>query len=185
MHTRSHDRPDRDGFSVVELMVGITLLVIAVGGMAVTIVSGNRLEASNEETTQAYEAARRKMEELRSADPTDVFAAYNSDPADDPAGAPGSGFAVAGLNVRAGDPDGLQGRVVLPETPTGVGAGVELREDLADASFGMPRDLNGDGVVDAVDHAGDYTILPVRVLVEWTGRSGDRTISLDTILGVR
>lgn len=174
----------QSGLSVVELMVAITLLVIAVGGMAMTIVSGNALEATNEETTLAYEAARQTMEELRATDVADVFAAYNTDPGDDPVGAPGSGFAVAGLNLQAGDPDGLCGRVVLPETP-GVGTDVDLREDLVDASFGMPRDLNGDGAIDALDHAGDYVVLPVRVLVEWTGRSGNRTISLDTILGVR
>jgi hypothetical protein len=31
----------------------------------------------------------------------------------------------------------------------------------------MPRDLNGDGVVDALDHSVDRILLPVKVTVEW------------------
>jgi hypothetical protein len=61
--------------------------------------------------------------------------------------------------------------------------GVEwLREDVVDAALGMPRDLSGDGVVDGLNHAGDYSILPVRVRVEWSGARGDETFELETIL---
>jgi hypothetical protein len=67
-------------------------------------------------------------------------------------------------------------------TQTGAGGALELREDVVDAGLGMPRDLNLDGVIDALDHSGDYRILPVRVLVEWTGMSGNRTHRLETVL---
>ena len=170
---------------MVELMIGITLLVIGIGGMTAAVVSGNKLEATNEETMRAYEAARQVMEDLRAADFSTVFASYNTDPGDDPPGAPGAAFAVPGLNLQLNDPDGMCGRVELPESPGALGPAVQLREDLADPSFGMPRDLDGDGAIDAADHADDYAILPVRVLVEWRGRTGDRTISLDTIVGNR
>jgi len=46
--------------------------------------------------------------------------------------------------------------------------------------IGMPRDLNLDGAVDALYHAGDYMILPVRVRVQWMGASGPRTVELQT-----
>ena len=38
-----------------------------------------------------------------------------------------------------------------------------LREDVAIPAMGMPRDLDGDNVVDGVDHKGDYRMLPVIV----------------------
>ena len=56
----------------------------------------------------------------------------------------------------------------------------ELRENAVDTTIGMPRDLNLDGAVDALDHAGDYMILPVRVRVQWMGASGPRTVELQT-----
>jgi hypothetical protein len=50
------------------------------------------------------------------------------------------------------------------------------------ASLGMPRDLTGDILIDNFDHAADYRILPVRVRVSWTGKSGPRSIELQTLL---
>ena len=43
--------------------------------------------------------------------------------------------------------------------------------------------LNGDGLVDAADHAGDYAALPVVVRVEWTGQSGPARVEIRTTLG--
>ena len=62
----------------------------------------------------------------------------------------------------------------------------ELREDVADAGLGMPRDLDGDGFVEpGVNVAGEYVVLPVRVLIEWRGVSGDRSVQLETMLCTR
>ena len=54
--------------------------------------------------------------------------------------------------------------------------------DLTDAVLGMPRDLNADSALDGNDHAGDYTILPVRVRIEWTGINGDRFMEMATAI---
>jgi hypothetical protein len=46
----------------------------------------------------------------------------------------------------------------------------------------MPRDLNADGVVDALNHVGDSRVLPVRVRIRWQSKNGPRTVELSTLL---
>ncbi len=75
------------------------------------------------------------------------------------------------------------GKIVLPEFDAG--SGVELREDLDLPELGMPRDLNGDGIVDSADHSADYRLLPVLLRLEWRGQSGHRQSEVRTILAHR
>lgn len=42
-----------------------------------------------------------------------------------------------------------------------------LREDLAVPRFGLPADLNGDGVIDGLAHGADYAVLPVSITFRW------------------
>ena len=113
---------------------------------------------------------------------SEVFQRFNSDPNDDPASglSPGDLIDVPGLHLMEGDPDGSVGQILFP-TATAGGA-VQLREDVQDAALGMPRDLNGDGALDALDHAGDYRILPVIVRFEWASPSGPAELEFRTIL---
>jgi hypothetical protein len=46
----------------------------------------------------------------------------------------------------------------------------------------MPRDLNGDGVIDALNHADDYLILPVTLRLEWRGAAGNARQDYHTVL---
>lgn len=55
-----------------------------------------------------------------------------------------------------------------------------LREDYIDARLGMPRDLNGDSLIDDLDHADDYIVLPVHVQIRWRGDFGPRVYDLYT-----
>jgi len=57
-----------------------------------------------------------------------------------------------------------------------------LREDVVLPKLGMPRDLNGDSMIDNVDHARDYFILPVHIRIEWIGSNGPRSFDLFTML---
>ena len=66
--------------------------------------------------------------------------------------------------------------------PAPSGPTLQLREDLDDPALGLPRDLNGDSIVDGLDHADDYFLLPLEVTVRWRGRSGDRTLRRVTML---
>jgi len=57
-----------------------------------------------------------------------------------------------------------------------------LREDVELPALGMPRDLNGDNLVDSEDHRGDYVLLPVCVRIRWTGRTGPQELRITTML---
>lgn len=170
----------RSGFSLVELLVVMVILAITLGEVTRSLINVAHLEPVQRESALALNAARSKLEEMRARPFEELVARYDADPANDPDGpgtAPGSGFAVRGLDLRDGDPDGWQGAVLLPLV------GGELREDVADAALGLPRDLNADDVVDGLDHAGDFSVLPVRVRVEWSGgAAGERSVELVTTL---
>jgi len=171
------------GFTLIEVLIASIILVVAVVGAMSTVTQISVLGRGNQESTQVYQAARAVVERLQSTPFEEVFERFNNDPADDPNGpgtAAGMNFAVPGVNLQTNDADGFCGRILFP-----VSAGNVLREDLDDAAFGMPRDLNGDGVIDAVDHSDDKIILPVRIQVQWTGSSGNRTAEFTTTLGVR
>jgi len=164
---------------MLEIMFSVAVLTVAVSGMASAMISSMKLDRVNRETTVAHEAARQVLETVQSQAFAEVFATYNANAADDPAGAgtaPGANFAVGGLRAQAGDPDGFPGQVLFPMQ------GTQIREDIVDLGWAMPRDLNGDAVVDGLDHSADCRMLPVRVRVAWTGITGPRTLDLETIL---
>lgn len=167
----------RAGFTVVEVLITLAILLVALRITVQTLASVNQLSPTNRETAIATQGAQNLLEELRAAPFQTLFVRYNDRPDDDPGvpgTAPGASFDVPGLQPRPGDPDGRVGRIEFPAI-----AG-ELREDADDRDLGMPRDLNGDGAEDGADHASDYTILPVRVWIEWSGRSGDRAVQMHT-----
>lgn len=159
----------------MELVVAIALMAIAFAGVSTTLASTMSMRKSNQETARAIRAALSLSEALRDEDITQVFARYNADEADDPDGvgtAPGPNFAVAGLTAQAGDPDGLVGWISFP------GDGMSLREDVEVREQGMPRDLNGDGLIDGLDHASDYLVLPVTITIQWAGPRGPSSIQI-------
>ena len=161
------------------------MIAIAISGTVGTITSTATLARSNEETTRAYQAAREAVEQLMSANASVLFALYNDTPLDDPpppGGLPAKNFDVFGLDPVEGDPDGLVGSVLVP---VDAGNPLQLRENRRDESFGLPRDLNADGVMDNNDHSGDYVLLPMRVRLDWQGISGERHLELDLLVGAR
>ena len=170
------------GFTVVEVTIMSTILVVGVLGMIAAVIAGMRLAAVNRETSAAHEAARAVIERMQSTAFSQIFATYDSDPANDPGGAgtaPGAKFAVAGLVAQKNDLDGLAGDVLFPTIQVG---GVDrLSESVTDARWRMPADLNADGIVSAGAMPGTYMILPVRVHVQWRGAGGNRHLDLDHV----
>ncbi|MBL8858074.1 MAG: prepilin-type N-terminal cleavage/methylation domain-containing protein [Planctomycetes bacterium] len=172
----------RSGFTLIELAVGMAILVIGVLGFSQSLVSAQKLDVKNREMDRAAQAAREVMERMRAESFPDVFRRFNTVTADDPGGAgtaPGAGFSVAGLTARAGDADGLPGEIIFPTLSASPEA---IHETVVNAQLGMPRDLNGDGVIDAADHSTDYRVLPVIVRVSWRGVGGDGYYELQTML---
>ncbi len=172
----------RGGFALVEVLVASGVLTIAVVGMAGAMLSSMALQRSESESTIARLSAQQVLETMQAVDFSEVWACYNASTADD-AGlvtpARGATFVVQGLTPVEGDADGRCGSIEFPETN---GA---LREDVVDAALGMPMDLDGNGTVDTANHASDYTLLPVRVRVDWRGPSGPQVYQLETILCLR
>jgi len=165
-------------------MIALAIISVAALGALRTLTSSSALGRANGETSVAYHAARRIMEEIKAQPFDEVFRLYNDDPEDDPGGAgtaDGGHFAVAGLDARADDADGFVGRVLLPLDDA---APEVLRENLFSVPLGTPRDLDLDGVIDGLDHAGDYALLPVVVRIDWRGAAGRRRVELATILEI-
>jgi type II secretory pathway pseudopilin PulG len=177
---RVRARPGQGGFSLVEVTVLALLLLVAVGGLSGAVLSSLKLARTSEESALADEAVRAQAAAMQTMGFNLIFASYNAAPA----AVPGAAFDVRGLTPQEGDPDGRVGRIVFPvvELPGGVQA---LREDVVEPRLGMTAplfmDLNNDG--DAVDDVtNDYTLLPVRLIVEWTGAGGNRSYELDLLL---
>ncbi len=163
-------------------MVAISVLTIAVVGATGSILAGDRLQRANRDSAIAEDAVRQVLESMRGSDLATTFARFNTTVADDPGGvaSPGATFDVAGLRsppTNAGAPVGTISFPIILN-----GAVPELREDFVDDEMGMPADLNADGAIDALDHRGDYRVLPVRVRVQWYGPLGTRTLTVETVL---
>ena len=177
--SRTIQRARDPGFTLVELLVAATVFTLVAGAVINVIVASTALNRTNRESVLAMEAASSIVETLKATPLDEVFARFDASAGNDPAAgvSPGAAFEVEGLDPQTGDADGFVGGISFP------GDGAVLREDADDPDLGLPRDLNGDSAVDALDHAADYRLLPVRVSVQWTGKTGARSIELITVLG--
>ncbi len=172
-------RRARSGMTLIEVTIAMGVLTVAVFLFTGVIASSSRIGSEKRQQSVAAHAARSQLERLRGLPFEQVWALCNERTDDDPAGAgtaPGPHFSVPGLDVRPDDSDGHVGRIGVPSV-----AGA-LREDAQSIELGLPRDLDGDSLVDERDHASDYRILPVRVEVEWQSPLGPRRIEMFTML---
>lgn len=180
---RQRGRGAGAGFSLIEVMVALAVVSIGLLGFSKAVLDAVVLSETNRESGIARRAAKQVLSDIEATTFSEVFARYNADASDDLASGdhlPGA-FAVDGLQVADGDADGLAGEIVFPDDVAWDGS-LHLREDSVEASLGMPRDLNLDGVVDAEDHAGDYIVLPVLVRVAWRGPGGASKVEFRTVL---
>lgn len=180
-HGSSRRASARSGFTVVELAVSATVLVVGVLGFLAAVVAGQQLATSTREMERAFQAARARCEEIQSAPIDEAFARFNADPDDDPATAGPAGgatFAIQGFATEAGTE--AVGRVVFP-TIDDAGTPV-LCEAVDDVRWGMPRDLDGDGEISNGALTTAPIVLPVRVSVEWRGARGVQRVELDQVL---
>ncbi|HJP03106.1 MAG TPA: prepilin-type N-terminal cleavage/methylation domain-containing protein [Planctomycetota bacterium] len=168
----------RRGMTMAEVMIAVAIMTLCVSLLSRTISSTAVHTAAKREKAIAVEVAKNVLEDMHNVEFAEIFARYNADPSDDPEGsgtAPGPGIDVPMLTPQAGDADGFVGEVILPAE------GAILLENVVVAELGLPRDLNGDALIDGEDHAQDYIVLPVSVRLQWTGRGGARTFELTTM----
>lgn len=170
------------GWTLIELMIAMTILTIGLVSFLMALTSSLRLEAANHEVDVAANAARQMIERLRDEDFSLLLSSYNEATDDDPGGAgtaPGPHFTVPDLNPLPSDADGEVGQVIFPVT------GGELREDASVPELGLPRDLNLDMIIDTADHSDDYLVLPVTVRLTWQGVNGEWSFEINTLLVYR
>ncbi|MFN0249130.1 MAG: prepilin-type N-terminal cleavage/methylation domain-containing protein, partial [Kofleriaceae bacterium] len=176
-------RRAKTGLTLIEVLCALTILMVSVLGFSQAITASAKSAQTTREKTIATQAARRMIEEIEANVFAEAFWRYNALDTDDPGGtgtAQGANFAVLGLRAREDDADGMAGEIEFPIRPGFPG---NLREDIVNVPLGMPRDLNGDNVIDTLNHAGNYRILPVLVRVRWRGVSGNCVVELRTMLG--
>lgn len=165
------------GFSLIETMIVLGTITLTILGVITAHLTCARLGQTNHETQAAAQRCRSMMEEIASTDVSEVPALYDHVTSNDPAGpgtAPGNSFFTSALSSNN---SGSRGQIELPVNNAG-----QVREDLDMPALGMPRDLNGDGVIDSANHSADFHILPVIVRLRWGGISGNREMRLMTIL---
>ena len=165
------------------MMIAVTLISLVLVALSNSILTSMKATGVNKESALASDGIAEMVERLQGVGSfKDVFALYDANPNDDPGiagSAPGNHFSVKGLQPPDGDPIGFVGEIVFPTI------GTQLREDVVDRDLGMPRDLNGDGIIDSADHAGDYKVLPVLLRLHWKGVGVQRSMTVRTILANR
>lgn len=174
------------GMTLMEIALAMPIIMLALGMFTQMLTAGKGMRQSSRENWLASLRAQDVLESMRNQSYQDLYALYNEDPLDDPGGpgtAPGIHFSLPDLEPQTGDADGFVGRITLPSFNAGteVAPDWQLREDSNHAGLGMPRDLNGDNVIDALDHSADFTILPVEVEIRWQSRFGPRRIQVHTL----
>ncbi|MEM1451161.1 MAG: hypothetical protein AAF957_04870 [Planctomycetota bacterium] len=168
-------------------MTAMVVFSVATAILLQSLAAGHGLRGSAQEEWLATSIAQNTLEAMRNEAFRDVVRMYDADPFNDPGGpgtAPGATFAVASLDPAPDDADGFVGEVLLPVVNVGseVAPNWQVREDLGERLLGLPRDLTGDAIIDAANHADDYRILPVLVRVRWNGRCGVRELRFFTSL---
>lgn len=158
------------GFTLIEIVIAMAVVVIALIGATSALVSSDMTRELTREKVLAQNAARRVIEQMRDATFANVFSNYSNGTN------PGPTFTVERLNAIPGVP---VGQVSFPTS------GGTLRENITDADWSMPRDLNGDGAVDAQPHHMDYKLLPVRVTVRWRSIRGQGQVVVNALITLR
>jgi type II secretory pathway pseudopilin PulG len=170
----------RTGFTLVELIVSFSALLIVLLGFSRMMLSSRMASSTAHEATLAKEAARGMIEILKAHRLPDTYATYNADTTDG-GSAPvagfvaGDGFPVRGLEAHEGLAE--PGQIIFPEQ------GGELSELVNLPQMGWTNlDLNGDGDHDDVNVSDEYKFLPVAVRVSWRGAGGPGSVEFRTLI---
>lgn len=144
------------GFTIFEVLLGLVTLALAatavMQGMVISAKSIGRAEAG----AVALEAARGMADRIAATPLNRVVPIWGAE------GSEGPTFDVETLDGTA-----ATGRIWIVTNE------IEADPDLRKA-FGLPRDLDGDGLVTSEDVSGTARVLPVLVEVRWGRTNGER-----------
>jgi hypothetical protein len=188
------------GIGLIEVLVGLVILTVAVLGHLSGVTAAQKHAKATEERALAVLTLQRLVERLR-AD-TDWMGLWNrlrvySRESTTDAGLTHLGvdltlqtypyyYYYSDLNV----PAVLRNATFLVQIPWRWDATLgqyQLREDAVAPRYGLPWDLDGDGVVDAASHHADYRQLPVVVRIRWQpkGQSAQEVVVSTWLRGDR
>lgn len=185
------------GFSLIEWLVALVILAIGLLSHASLTMAEHRLSREEQLRSEGLHVARQFVERLRSdEDWTGLYARLRTQ--QDLADTPSAGAVTLDDGREAFVPqtyfpdfslsEKLAAVHVLVDVPSGPDPVVPtdppvLREDVAAPGYGLPTDLNGDGLVDSDPRDDDYAVLPVRVTLRWQPPGeGSRELVLTTWL---
>ena len=156
--------PDKSeaGFTTIEAAMASVVLAVALLALWGTLVYTTRSDLAAEQKLRAVTAAQSKIDELRSKPFETLVAEFG------PGGDTGNEFHVSGVSEVS---EAAEGRIVF-----------FVDEQTVFGSAGIPMDLNGDGDTLDEDVSGEYEVLPVMIVVTWTGGAGDQSVVLRSVL---
>ncbi len=161
-------RRARSGFSLLEVIIGLSILTVGMLAMTSTTIGTYKLrnaDASRLAARNAIESVAREVELVASS--IDLNAGPWASEVLDAFAAPANQVQVPGLEPWAGEPSVISIEILSDETLTDAGIGVHL---------GMPRDLDRDGAVGNTDVSDTGRMLPVIVRARWSSAAGPRQI---------
>jgi prepilin-type N-terminal cleavage/methylation domain-containing protein len=192
--TRPRGRRGPAGFTLIEIVIVLGILVIGILGHVSTVAIAQRQARDTEEHGLAVATLERFIERIRAdtdwaglwgrlrvlsqesvgdttlrnlgADPRlpvyDATSWY-------------SGFIVPTTLQDTSPTNESYCRFLIQVPVDSTGGVFALRENLEAPRYGLPWDLNGDGVIDGGDRSGDYRQLPIVVRMRWKKAGQDAT----------
>jgi len=172
-------RPRRrapDGFTLIEVLIGTVVIAVALMGHMASTFAEYKLARVEQARSEVLHVARQFVERLRSDD--DWAGLYGRLRQLQVLAEEGTGTGDRLEDGRlAWRPEAyyqdfvlsefLSTLVVLVDVPFDPLEPTELRENLVAPRFGLPADLDGNGVVDGESRLADYRVLPVVVTFRW------------------
>jgi prepilin-type N-terminal cleavage/methylation domain-containing protein len=166
------------GFTLLEVLVCSAVICVAVLGHAMSVLTGQRNSALMQERGLAFSTLQRFIERMRAdTDWAGLYARLKAMSAESgrdanltflgpdeslPVRAPTDYYADFDAPSRLGTVE------ILVQVPITVAGGTgALREDAVAPRYGLPADLNGDGVIDDNPRDDDRLALPVVVHLRW------------------
>ena len=176
LRNRPRRTPEQGGFTLLEVLIGTVVIAIALMGHMASAFSEYKMARGEQARSEALHVARQFVERMRSDD--DWAGLYDRLRALQLlADSPGTFGDRLEDGRRAWPPHHyypdfvlptwLDSMVLLVDVPFDPQSPTEFREDLPLPRYGMPTDLDGDGVIDGAPRHTDYRALPIVLTFSW------------------
>lgn len=149
----------RQGGSLVEVVMGLTILTVGLLSIMVSLLSAHSSVRSTALEDQAWLALEDTREQMRGWDFSRLYADFD-----------GRQFKTEQLRGSSGDPGIIEVTCYVNELTV-------------PAVFGRIADLDGVGGLETADCSTSYKLLPVELSLTWEGDDGEQTREYFFIIG--